>query len=243
MHMFRHEDPASVSIAGRNRKFLAVSLSILSGIALVSLAYFCLRSPKTKPSEPQPAHSFMAELVTAKGVVLVRHPGKTEWRQVKSGAKLVEGDSVRTDIAGEAEIRYQSGTSVTIPDETVFTVRDAGANLMEISAPPGDVSFPPPLLAADEATAGSRPWVELQQIIRFGMTLELIGRVEPGSRLVVNNRIVEVAGDGAFKHFTQPFPASAHVAQLRLKVTDLAGRSRVWTATHNFNPHGGEYQE
>jgi hypothetical protein len=85
-----------------------------------------------------------------------------------------------------------------------------------------------------------KPFVELDQIIPFGRSLKLIGRMEAGSSLAVNNEVVEVTGDETFKHFTRSFPAPAHRVHCNLKVTDLAGRTRTWMATYDFSPHGWE---
>jgi hypothetical protein len=82
--------------------------------------------------------------------------------------------------------------------------------------------------------ADMRPFLELQKIIPFGRSLELVGRVEAGSKLVVNNEFIEVTGDGSFKHFTKLFPASSDRVRLVLKATDLAGRTQTLTAYHDF---------
>ena len=83
--------------------------------------------------------------------------------------------------------------------------------------------------------------LELQRIIPFGRSLELIGRVEPGSSLAINDETVEVTADGSFKHFTKQFPASTQKASLIMRATDLAGRTRVQRATHDFG--AGEQEE
>jgi hypothetical protein len=80
----------------------------------------------------------------------------------------------------------------------------------------------------------SQPFLELRKIIPFGRSLELIGRVDAGSRLAVNNEFVEISGDGSFKHFTKLFPPSSDRVSLVLKATDLAGRTRTLTAYHDF---------
>jgi hypothetical protein len=224
----------------RNQKLLAVGVPVLLGIMLVCFAaYFTLRNSRVEVP-PQPAEGFLAELVSANGMVLVQNPGRSEWREVKVGAVLREGDRVRTESSGEAGIRYKSGTSVSIPENTVFTVRSLGENRIEISVPPEVAGMPPLLLAADGDSVSSGPKVELQQIIAFGRSLELIGRVEAGNSLSINNEIVEVTGDGSFKHFTKPFPESAHAVKLVLTVKDLAGRVRLWTTTHAFLTAGAE---
>jgi hypothetical protein len=213
-------------------------------VLVCSIALLSLNTSKTKPPVPK-EDGFVAELVNARGKVLVQYSGKSEWREVKTGEKLTKGDLVQTDSSGEADIRYKNGTTISIFEKTVFTVRGAGDSRMEISVTP-DASKTSPVLVAEENSAagkrndGSRPFLELKQVIPYGRSLELIGRIEPGDCLVINEDIVEVAGDGSFKHFTDPFPGSETLAQLHMKVTDLAGRSWYWTATYDFSPHGGE---
>jgi len=223
----------------RKSKLLIGVIFIPLGIVLIGFTVFLgLKSSKVKTASP--AQQVVAELASAGGMVLVQDPGRTEWREVKVGAHLIEGDLVRTDSSGKAGIRYKSGTSVRIPANTVFTVRSAVRDEIEVSQNPA--SLPPLLLAGEDGTLGTakdRPMIKLEQIVPFGRSLELIGRVEAGSNLVINNEFVEVAGDGFFRHFTGPFPASATKVQLTLRVTDLAGRTCTWTAYPDFGPHDG----
>jgi hypothetical protein len=168
---------------------------------------------------------------------------------------------IQTDSLGEASIRYSSGVTVSIQASTIFTIHNTGDGSMEISVPSQEVNV---LSAASMSDAGALAqsatqsdrepaipvledtranqaslFIKLDRIIPFGRSLELVGTVEAGSRLVVNNEIVDVAGDGSFKHFTNPFPISAQKVHLVMKVKDLAGRTRVVTTTYDFYPQGG----
>ncbi len=230
------------AVGGFKKKLLATIVLICSGIVILGLlAYFGLRSSRAKAPDP-PARPPVAELLSAGGMVLVQTPGKAEWREVKTGAVLVEGDLVRTDTTGGAVVRYTGGATISISRNTVFTLRGPGDNQMEISASPESAGHPPLVLAAESegvaAWARRGPVVELDQILAFGRNLELIGRIEPGSSLVVNDEMADVSGDGSFKHFTRSFPAAAGKVKLNLKVTDLAQRTRTWTTTYDFSPHG-----
>jgi hypothetical protein len=238
-----HHGPETDFTAGRRKnKLVAAGAVTLLAIALASLVtYFTIKGSNKKSPDP-PVRETAAELVSAAGMVLAQNPGRAEWREISMGAHFSEGDLVRTDGSGEACIRYKSGSTVLIPPNTVFTVQASGDTQMEISAPP-DAAMLPLLLAGEKTSTagGSRggPFIELQQIIPFGRSLELVGRVEAGSRLAVNDEMAEVSGEGLFKHFTKPYPASAQFVRLTLRVTDLAGRTRIYTATHDFRSPGG----
>ena len=48
--------------------------------------------------------------------------------------------------------------------------------------------------------------LEVDNFIRHGKVIEIVGRTEPGARVIVNDSpVFSVALDGTFKHFTQPF--------------------------------------
>lgn len=186
-----------------------------------------------------------AELISVTGMILVRKPGRTEWTEVKKGASLMDGDEIQTDDSGMADIRYSNGTIVSIQAKTIFTVQSVENGQMEISAPLPEGIVATTVEAGNglngaAKTGDLQPSIVLQRIIPFGKSLELIGHVEAGSRLVVNGENIEVTGDGSFKHFTNPFSASAGKVYLVMKVTNLAGRTRTLAATYDFSPHHGD---
>jgi hypothetical protein len=48
--------------------------------------------------------------------------------------------------------------------------------------------------------------LEVQNVIQHGRTIEIVGRTEPGARVMVNDQpVFAVQPDGTFKHFTPPF--------------------------------------
>ena len=204
----RNADTMPASVALRKRKLAAVGFAILSGIALVcGTIHFGLKHSEPKPSDS--VAQYVAELVHASGMVLVRNPGKSEWQEMKTGARLMEGDLVRTDSSGEAGVRYRSGTMVTIPGTTVFTVRSVASDRIEVSASPGAANIPllPKIIgdpAHGEQTKGAKPVCRIAAGRPFrpkpGISRPRGSRKQP----VVNNEIVEVAGDGTFRHFTRP---------------------------------------
>jgi hypothetical protein len=246
------KSPSSPDSAAKSGRVTPAVLVVL-GILLVVLIYHLYRDDFRAEPTPAGVEDFAAELVSGEGIILVRKPGRSEWREIKAGAGLMEGEMVKTDTPGEACIRYKNGATVFIQSRTIFTVRSAEAGQVEVRVSPHETSFPSVLLAGENADAThdraqknssifknrdeeSRPAIELERIVPFGRSLELIGNVEAGSSLVINEEIVQIAGDGAFKHFTKPFSGSERIVQLVLKVTDLAGRTRTMEATYDFGP-------
>jgi hypothetical protein len=241
----------STKKAGR-AKWVAAGVLSLAVLAVVCLFLYS----KSKPPAIQPSkvedRIQGAELIRSVGTVLRSRPGRSGWQPVGAGARLMEGDLVQTDRAGEACIRYASGMTVTVQESTIYAVHEGGDGTMEMSvsapspspdpaagavpgrnAPAGSSSDP--IAQSGENAQGAPLFIKLDSIVPFGRSLELIGKVEPGSKLSVNSESAEVDADGLFKHFTNPFPGHAPKVDLVLKVTDLAGRTRTITAAYDFS--------
>lgn len=222
---------------------------IIGGCFILFWVTGCSHLSKERPGALKNQTS--AELLSAKGTVHLLKSGQTDWQEVAIGALLMNGDLIQTDISGNAVICYPNGTTASIQAQTIFAVQRTGNNEMEILMP---VETPAsgnrsaglskePGNANQEFTASSfervkaeqlRPSLNLQRIVPFGRSLELIGQVEPGSSLTVNDETVDVGGNGSFKHFTKPFPKDAVRVHVVMKATNLAGRASILTTTHDF---------
>ncbi len=60
-----------------------------------------------------------------------------------------------------------------------------------------------------EVEAGTKAFLEVTRIVQHGRVLEVMGRTEPGSTVIINNeQVFSIAADGTFRHFTSPLPKS-----------------------------------
>lgn len=56
-----------------------------------------------------------------------------------------------------------------------------------------------------QVEAGSQVFLEVTGIVQHGRVLEVVGRTEPGSTVIINNeQVFSIAADGTFRHFTSP---------------------------------------
>jgi hypothetical protein len=141
--------------------------------------------------------------------------------------------SHRTPAKAEA---VQSGkTDVLLPDKRMDRLDSEAleSNALPVGSEEGRVHKNKPGFL--------KPSLKLQRIIRFGRSLELVGEVEAGSQLQVNDERVDVHGDGSFKHFTKPFPASIQNAELVFTATNLAGKSTVFITYYIFDGNNRDH--
>ena len=229
---------------------------ILCGVALAmlgflgALAYPDLR--KIMPARSKPPASTEAAvggIVSAQGSVSLRRRNQAYWISARSGMQLCQGDMLQTGETGSITIRYADAVAVSLPPDTVFSVDHSGSTPAPQAGPipAARREQAKPLAAAEQPPSmprasipDSEPALELQRIIAFGRTLEVIGRVDPGSSVYINDESVDISGDGSFKHFTRPFPSGRTHVELILRVVDLRGRVRTLNSSYSFGPDPGE---
>jgi Glucodextranase, domain B len=69
--------------------------------------------------------------------------------------------------------------------------------------------------------------LEVGDFIQMGHVIEVKGHTEPNARVMVNGQDAVVAGDGAFRHFTNPLPTGENV----ITITAQDAKGKVNTVT------------
>ena len=60
-----------------------------------------------------------------------------------------------------------------------------------------------------QQVAGNEAYLEVTKIIQHGRVVEVQGKTEPGSTVIINNeQVFSISPDGTFRGFTSPFPQS-----------------------------------
>jgi type II secretory pathway pseudopilin PulG len=58
-----------------------------------------------------------------------------------------------------------------------------------------------------QEVAGNQAYLEITKIIQHGRVVEVQGKTEPGSTVIINNeQVFSISPDGTFRHFTSPLP-------------------------------------
>jgi hypothetical protein len=66
--------------------------------------------------------SALAHLKVTADSVSIRHKGQTDFADAKDGQALRQGDTIKTDATGKAEIDYTDGSLTRLGVSTVFTI-------------------------------------------------------------------------------------------------------------------------
>jgi hypothetical protein len=78
-----------------------------------------------------------------------------------------------------------------------------------------------------QVEAGSQAFLEVTGIVQHGRVLEVVGRTEPGSTVIINNeQVFSIAADGTFRHFTSPL-AKTGANQITITAQNRKGDRRT----------------
>jgi hypothetical protein len=78
-----------------------------------------------------------------------------------------------------------------------------------------------------QVESGATAFLEVYSIVQHGKVLEVVGRTEPGSSVIINNdQVFSIAADGSFRHFTSQ-PAKSGVNQITVTAQNRKGELRT----------------
>ena len=70
-------------------------------------------------------------------------------------------------------------------------------------------------------------FLEITSITQHGRVVEVVGRTEPGSTVIINNQqVFNIAADGTFRHFTSPLPRKGS-NQITITAQDRKGNTKT----------------
>jgi hypothetical protein len=109
-------------------------------------------------------------------------------------------------VAADKKVSGRTSTEVTGLDEgTYYWV----VSSIDSKGGESQQSTPNRFNLVAQAEAGNKAFLEITRTILHGRTVEIVGRTEPGSTVIINNeQVFNIAPDGTFRHFTSPLPKS-----------------------------------
>ena len=78
-----------------------------------------------------------------------------------------------------------------------------------------------------QQVAGNQAYLEVTKIIQHGRVVEVQGKTEPGSTVIINNeQVFSISPDGTFRGFTSPLPNSGS-NQITITAQDRKGNTNT----------------
>jgi hypothetical protein len=117
-----------------------------------------------------------------------------------------------------------ASTEVSGLDEGVYywLVKTIDANGNESQA-----SMPNRFDLVQQISQNHQAFLEITNITQHGRVVEVVGRTEPGSTVIINNQqVFNIAADGTFRHFTSALPKKGS-NQITITAQDRKGNTKT----------------
>ncbi|MBI1746658.1 MAG: FecR domain-containing protein [Acidobacteria bacterium] len=114
---------------------------------------------------------------------------------------------------------------MTMPDYGPYFWRVDSINNKGLESPPGDVFSFNIIPKHHEDASPHDIHLKVNKIIPFGHYFQVVGKTDPGVMVYINDEVVEVKGDGSFKHFTRPYESTGKHT-LAVVGRDLSGLNK-----------------
>jgi len=141
-------------------------------------------------------------------------PGAEAYRLQVSPSGMFSNLVVDRKVTGKTSLR------VTGLDEGTYywAVASIDANGVE-----SQLSMANRFSLVQQVTSGAQAFLEVNNIIQHGKVMEVVGRTEPGSTVIINNeQVFTIAPDGTFRHFTSQL-AKSGVNQITITAQNRKG--------------------
>jgi hypothetical protein len=133
-----------------------------------------------------------------------------------------------SNLAADKKVSGQTSVMISGLDEGTYYWVVSSIDAKGVESQP---STPNRFNLVQQVEGGNKAFLEITKTILHGRVVEVVGRTEPGSTVIINNeQVFSIAPDGTFRHFTSPLPKAG--ANL---ITITAQNSRGGTNTIRKN--------
>jgi hypothetical protein len=155
------------------------------------------------------------------------------WREVPGAVAyhlLVSPSMMLSNFVVDKKVVGQTSAQVSGLDEGTYYWVVSAIDGKGVESQPSGANK---LNLVQEVGTGSQAYLEITKIIQHGNIVEVQGKTEPASSVIINNeQVFSISPDGTFRHFTAPLPKSGSnqitiTAQNRKGDTNTIRRSVV----------------
>jgi hypothetical protein len=149
------------------------------------------------------------------------------WRPVAGAVAYhlqVSPSVMLSNFVVDKKVTRRTSYEVSGLDEGTYYWIVSSIDAQGVESQPSDANR---LNLVQDVGSGSQAYLEITNIIQHGKVVEVQGKTEPGSTVIINNeQVFSIAPDGTFRHFTSPLPKSG-VNQITITAQDRRGNSKT----------------
>jgi hypothetical protein len=131
------------------------------------------------------------------------------WHEVHGATAyrlMVSPSGMFSNLVADKKVQGKTSLQVSGLDEGTYYWVVTAIDAKGVESQPSE---PNRFNLVQQVEAGNKAFLEVTQTIVHGKIVEVVGRTEPGSTVIINNeQVFSLAPDGTFRHFTSPLPKS-----------------------------------
>ena len=132
-------------------------------------------------------------------------PVDFEWKGVNGAVAyhlMVSPSGMFSNLVVDKKIPTKTAAQVTGLDEGNYYWVVTAIDAKGVESQP---SSPNKFNLVQQVESGNKAFLEVKDLTLHGRVVEVVGRTEPGSTVIINNeQVFSIAPDGTFRHFTSP---------------------------------------
>jgi len=148
------------------------------------------------------------------------------WSEVPGATSyhlLISPSAVMSNFAVDEKVSGKTSQEVTGLEEGNYWWTVAAIDVKGAESQPS----PANRLSLVEEVTGHQAYLEITKIIQHGRVVEVLGKTEPGSSVIINNeQVFSISPDGTFRHFTSPLAKSGS-NQITITAQDRKGNTNT----------------
>jgi hypothetical protein len=130
---------------------------------------------------------------------------KFSWSPVEGAVAYhlqISPSGMFSNLAADKKVSGRTSTDISGLDEGTYYWVVSSIDKKGVES---QTSTPNRFNLVQQAEAGTKAFLEITKTILHGRVVEVVGRTEPGSTVIINNeQVFSIAPDGTFRHFTSP---------------------------------------
>jgi hypothetical protein len=147
----------------------------------------------------------------------------TEVREAKAYHLQISPSVMLSNFVVDKKISGRTTVPVSGLDEGTYYWMVSAIDAKGVESQPSQANR----LNLVQEVSGDQAYLELTKIIQHGRVIEVQGKTEPGSTVIINNeQVFSILPDGTFRAFTAPFP-DAGSNQITITAQDRKGNNKT----------------
>jgi hypothetical protein len=143
----------------------------------------------------------------------------TEVSQAKTYHLQISPSVMLSNFVVDKKVSGQTSIPISGLDEGTYYWMVSAIDEKGVESQPSEANR----LNLVQEVAGNQAYLEVTKIIQHGRVIEVQGKTEPGSTVIINNeQVFSILPDGTFRGFTSPFPNSGS-NQITITAQDRKG--------------------